>query len=217
MKPRLLFTTAFVVAAQAIAGAQAPAIDKADSGRAVFLDPAAPDFAEIRALGERAINRAGYTLVAEVANATARSGTMDALKVCHLKNLPAPNPIPDMPRVTAIKRTSLRLRSKANAPDAADQAALANVQAALESGDPAPGLLLQRVWLPGGRTEWRVYRPIAVTTRCTDCHGSRDAMLPALRDELARLYPEDQAADYNVGEWRGLIRVSISDAIPAGK
>ncbi|HVU25480.1 MAG TPA: DUF3365 domain-containing protein [Opitutus sp.] len=215
MKPRLRFTTAFVAAAQACAWAQAPAAAPPDAGRAVFLDPDTPQFAEVRELGERAINRAGYALVAEVTNAIARSGTMDALKVCHLKNFPAKNPLPDLPRVTAIKRTSLRLRDPANAPDAADRAALENVQSTLESGDPTPSVLLQRVWLPDGRTEWRVYRPIAVTARCTACHGPRDDMLPALRDELARLYPDDQAANYKNGEWRGLIRVSISDQIPA--
>ena len=216
MKPRSLFTTVVVVAAQAIAWAQTPAVENTGNNRAVFVDPNAAEFTEIRTLGERAINRAGYSLVAEVSNAIVRSGTVDALQVCHLRNLPQKNPIPDMPRITAIKRTSLRLRNPANAPDSADQAALEKIRAALENGDSTPEVLVQRVWFANGTTEWRVYRPIAVTARCTACHGSREDMIPALRAELARLYPDDKAADYQNGEWRGLIRVSLSDTMPPG-
>lgn len=217
MKPRFPLATVFVVAAQAIALAQSPAGEPVKPLQTIFLDPDAPEFAEVRALGERAIARAGYSMVAEVSAAVAKSGTVDAVSVCHLKNLPTTGQIvPGLPRVTALKRTSLRLRDPANAPDAADQAALDRVRSALDAGDP-PRILIQRLWQPNGATEWRVYRPIAVLPQCMACHGPRAGMLPQLQAELAWRYPHDRAVDYALGEWRGLIRVSIADTTPAAK
>lgn len=37
---------------------------------------------------------------------------------------------------------------------------------------------------------------------------------PELKARLAERYPDDKALDYTAGQWRGLIRVSISDTPP---
>jgi hypothetical protein len=180
---------------------------------AEFVDADAPEFAEIRQLADRAIERIGYSIVAEVSSNVAKQGPEKALLVCHLKDVPKEGKvIPDMPRIVALKRTSLRLRDPANAPDEADLLALNKVRRSIANGVQPPRLLLQNVELPGGRKEMRAYRPVPVGKNCVACHGPAEDMSVELRDLIKKRYPEDEAIGYALGEWRGLIRVSIGDA-----
>jgi hypothetical protein len=112
-----------------------------------------------------------------------------------------------------VKRTSLRLRNPANAPDAADQLALERVDKDIKSG-VLPKVLVQRVEPAGGKPEWRVYRPVGVAQQCVTCHGPRDTMPADLLARLDERYPQDRATGYTLGQWRGLLRVSVSDAPP---
>jgi hypothetical protein len=183
------------------------------SFKARMVNDDTPEVAEIRQLGENAINRLATTLVREVTNAMVKDGPEGALDVCHLKALPLTNgAIAGLPRITAVKRTSLKLRSSANAPDAAEQLVLDYIQKQLDYGDAPPALLVQRVEYPAGAPEWRVYKPLGVMPKCVACHGDAAGQSEALRAKLAKLYPADQASGYNAGEWRGLIRVTVADA-----
>jgi hypothetical protein len=215
MKTRLPFVSVLAWACALSGSASAadtPATPPAPA--AEFIDADSPEAAEVRGLGERAINRLAVTLVNEVAVAVARTGAEKAVDVCHLKALPLTGEIvAGMPRITAVKRTSLRLRNPANAPDAAEQLALDRVQKDLESGT-LPKVLVQRVDLALGRREWRVYRPIGILPQCVTCHGPRESLSPELQARIAKTYPEDNALGYSVGQWRGLIRVTVSDPPP---
>lgn len=179
-----------------------------------FVDPEAAEHTEIRQLGERAINRLAATLGNEVAVATSKGGAANAVEFCHLKALPLTGEIlTGMPRITGVKRTSLKLRNPANAPDAAEQLALKRVERDLERG-VLPKVLMQEVDLPGGKSEWRVYRPIGVAPQCVMCHGAPESMPTELQKSLKTRYPADEATGYSAGQWRGLIRVSVGDALP---
>jgi mono/diheme cytochrome c family protein len=183
-------------------------------GTAAFVDPDSANVTEIRALGERVITQLGGTLLAEVTTAIAQSGPEHAIDVCHLKALPLTGETMNgQPRITAVKRTSQRLRNPANAPDAAEKLALARVEQDLTAGN-LPKVLVQQITVPGEPTEWRVYRPVMMAPACVTCHGPREALAPAVRARLATLYPDDRATDYAAGDWRGLIRVSVSDGPP---
>lgn len=209
MKPRFLLAIVCIVAAPATVHRLAAADTVA------FVHPDDPAVADIKAIGERAINRIAVSLVQEAVSAVAREGAAKALDECHLRQLPAEGVIiPDMPRITGYKRTSLKLRDPANAPDEAELLALQRVQRGLENGDP-PAVLIQRLDAPGRDTEWRVYKPVAVMRQCAACHGPKTGMSEDVRAELAARYPNDQAADYAVGAWRGVIRVTVAGAVPA--
>jgi hypothetical protein len=192
-----------------LAAADAPPVD------AEFVDPDAAENAEVRDLGERAINRLVVTLVNEVSVAVAKGGAEKAVDVCHLRALPLTGEIiAGMPRITGVKRTSLKLRNPANAPDAAEQLALARVEKDLQGGT-LPKVLVQRIDRPDGKPEWRVYRPVGVAPQCVTCHGPAESLSPELLARLKERYPQDQATGYAAGQWRGLIRVSVGEAPPA--
>jgi hypothetical protein len=179
-----------------------------------FVDAETPAQTEIRALGERTISRLAVTMANEVAGAGTAAGAEKAFDVCHLKALPSSGVIiKDSPRITAVKRTSLRVRNPANAPDAAEQLALKQVERDLEKG-VVPKVLLQQIDLPGGKSEWRVYRPIAVLPQCAYCHGPAENLSSELQTRLKERYPGDKATGYAAGNWRGLIRVTVAEAPP---
>jgi len=209
MKTRLTLGATLALAAVAsVPAADTPKVS------AAFVDPDSPAHSEIREVGERAINRLGMTLMNEVTAAVAKSGATKAVDVCHLTALPLTGEIVSgMPRITGVKRTSQKLRNPANAPDEAEKLALAHVEKELAAGR-LPKVLVQRIHQPGGKPEWRVYRPVGVAPQCVTCHGSRESLDPGLAARLAEKYPDDQATGYASGQWRGLIRVSVSEAPP---
>ena len=181
---------------------------------AVFVDPASPEAATVRRIGESAMNWLGSIMLRELSRAVAKDGLEGAVDVCHLKNLPMiDGRLSAFPQITAVKRTSLRLRNAANAPDAADQLALDEVVKAL-ANDTAPKVLVQRIDRPNAAPEWRIYRPLGVMPECIGCHGDPGQQSPALREKLRRLYPADQSTGFAVGEWRGLLRVTVEPPAP---
>lgn len=104
-----------------------------------------------------------------------------------------------------IKRTSFRYRNPANAPDSLEAAALERFRAAVERGDSLPDHLVQ----PAGEDAYRYYRPLVVGPLCVQCHGPRESLDPEVRALLRERYPDDRATGYRVGDFRGVIRVTI--------
>jgi hypothetical protein len=60
-----------------------------------------------------------------------------------------------------------------------------------------------------GRDEYRYYRALTVAPPCIQCHGATDEIDSAVQTILDERYPDDLATDYAVGDFRGLVRVSI--------
>lgn len=173
-----------------------------------WADASDPAIASLRSSGERLIERIGGSLMAEVDRVLGTKGLDAAVPELHLKQLQLPRAIAGQPRVTAIKRTSYRIRDPRNAPDAAELAVLERIRLALNVGDPPPRVLVQKVTRPDAPAEYRVYRPIAAGPQCILCHGDPESLQPAVRAALERHYPEDKATGYAAFDWRGIIRVS---------
>jgi hypothetical protein len=191
------------------------AADAADSEHFFFVDPDDPAVTAIRLVGLRTIDQSGNALVGEVKRVLATTSPAMAVGMFHLKEYKLPLAGRGEPAVTALRRTSLRLRNPANTPDEADLAALKKIQSELEAGDSVSPVLVQRITLPNQPVEWRVYRPMVVMKQCLDCHGPDKSLAPGVADTLQVFFPRDNAAGYKSGEWRGLIRVSVAE--PAKK
>jgi hypothetical protein len=182
--------------------------------RAEFVDPAKPEVAAIRSAGEAAAAAVGKKLVSALNTALAAGGPEAAVLVCQTQALPlTAGKLADQPTLVSVKRTSLRLRNPANAPDDAERLALDHVAQLVATGRPPPPVLVQRIQLSGtAKPEWRVYRPIATKAECLVCHGDPAAQSPALRAALRTRYPADAATGYAADQWRGLFRVTIAPA-----
>lgn len=175
-----------------------------------WIDAADPVAAEIRRVADPVIQQTGNRMLSEVNRVLTRKGAEAGIDDLHLKEWKLPVAVAGQPRITAVKRTSLRVRNPASLPDNADLAALMSIQTAMADGNTPPSVLVQRVEADGGApAEWRVYRPMITTVACLVCHGPVDSLTPGVKAKLERLYPGDKATEYAANEWRGVIRVSI--------
>ena len=53
--------------------------------------------------------------------------------------------------------------------------------------------------------------PIKLQSQCLMCHGPKDQILDDVKEQLQKLYPEDQATGFAEGELRGWFWVELSD------
>ncbi|MCK6460054.1 MAG: DUF3365 domain-containing protein [Planctomycetes bacterium] len=65
----------------------------------------------------------------------------------------------------------------------------------------------------GGRYQLRYVRVVRLAEMCTTCHGAPDTIPPAVREAVARRYPDDRATGFSPGDLRGVVSVRV----PVGK
>lgn len=97
-----------------------------------------------------------------------------------------------------IRRISERFRNPDHKPDPFEASVLAQWQSDLAAGT-RPGVL-------SADTDqgFRVMKPILIDNGlCLQCHGAPAAMNPDAAREIARLYPDDRATGYAMGDLRG--------------
>ena len=51
--------------------------------------------------------------------------------------------------------------------------------------------------------------PIKLQSQCLICHGSPEQLVPGVKEQLAKLYPDDQAIGFTEGELRGWFWVEL--------
>ncbi|HEX4926245.1 MAG TPA: DUF3365 domain-containing protein [Bdellovibrionales bacterium] len=126
-----------------------------------------------------------------------------SVEFCHENAIPLTEKFwQEHPRVTKVKRTSLKIRNPGNAPDDAETKVLKAWQKLKDQGKPLPPFTLESVSM----NEVRYYKPLMVEGMCLTCHGQ-----PAgdLAKTINQKYPKDKATGYKDGDFRGLIRVSL--------
>jgi hypothetical protein len=166
---------------------------------------AAVSEAEAVAIGDSAAVALSRALMSRVQAALQEGGPAYAIEFCSERALAITAAVQDsLADGLELKRTSMRIRNPANAPDSLERAALAHFQSALDAGRPLPPYHVQQTG-----DGWRYYKPIVVADFCTACHGPRESLDPAVRQVLAERYPNDQATGYSAGDFRGVIRVSV--------
>lgn len=101
----------------------------------------------------------------------------------------------------SIRRTALRVRNPANAPDAYERAWM---ERATAPGASVGGPHMERV---GG--ELRYLRPVIAAPLCTQCHGPPEQIDPRVREALRERYPEDRATGFAPGDFRGVVSVRV--------
>jgi len=146
------------------------------------------------------------TLVGRLTAALEEGGAVGALDFCSTEALPLTRQVQaGLGGGLEVKRTSFRVRNPANAPDQAEEEALLHFEEAIGAGGPTPSSYVQRV----SDAEYRYYKPLFVAEVCLQCHGAPEALDPEVQTLLSERYPEDLAAGYAVGDFRGVVRVSV--------
>lgn len=211
-----LFSAALALGCLVFLGVLSAETPPAAAEKPVFtwVEPTDPTVADFVKVGDKTIDHVGGSLIGEVNRVLAKNSPGAAVDILHLRHYTPPKAVEGQPVVTAIKRTSLRVRNPANAPDDGDQLALNLISDRMQEGLSMPDLLVQKVDHAGLPTEWRVYKPIGVATRCLTCHGDKEQIPLDVQAVLELRYPEDRATGYTSNQWRGLIRISLEKPAP---
>lgn len=173
--------------------------------------PAIAPRARVEKLGRQAVSRLRLSLRQRVIAAVRKGGLVAAIDVCAGEAQRITAQInSDLGGLVRVKRTTLRVRNPANAPDAAERRVLEGL-ASLHKQGKLPDHVLEREARPTGAV-YRYYVPIQVGGLCAKCHGPADKLAPAVRTVLGKRYPSDRATGYRPGDLRGMFSVTIPES-----
>jgi hypothetical protein len=157
-------------------------------------------------IGEEAAVTLGRALMSRVQAAAQEGGPVYAMDFCSLRAQDLTGEIEDTLRPgMQVKRTSFRYRNPLNAPDPYEEEALRYFEQAMAEQGSLPDNYVQFVHA----NEYRYYKPIVVQEFCLNCHGDPETFPAELRQVLNERYPNDNAVNYQEGDFRGVIRVSV--------
>jgi len=97
-----------------------------------------------------------------------------------------------------IKRVSEKNRNPKNTPDATDKKALAELAKQIaQNKKPQDSIVV----------DGRYYEPLMINEMCVVCHGKEDGISKETKERIKKVYPDDKAVGYGIGELRGAIVV----------
>ena len=127
-------------------------------------------------------------------------GPVEAIGVCHLE---APLIATKTSKKSGwqVRRTSLKLRNSANAPDPWELAVLEAFEKRKVAGEDPAKLEFSETVDMNGQSTFRYMKAIPTAGVCLACHGDKQS--PEVTAKLKKLYPDDQAHGFAVGDLRG--------------
>lgn len=106
-----------------------------------------------------------------------------------------------------LGRTALRYRNPGNAPDRWEEEVLRDFRDHVEAGTDPASLETWDVQSRDGQRIGRWMKAIPMQPQCTVCHGT--AIPDDVATAVSRLYPQDRATGFEVGDLRGAFTVEI--------
>ncbi|WP_031434804.1 Tll0287-like domain-containing protein [Methylomarinum vadi] len=105
-----------------------------------------------------------------------------------------------------VRRTALRVRNPLNHADSWERAVLQQFEQRRRQGEKIAALEYHEIVERDGDRYFRYMKAIPTQALCLTCHGEHIA--GQLGDELRKLYPDDQATGFGLGDIRGAFTVS---------
>jgi len=145
----------------------------------------------------------GQRLRNELQAAMKEGGPTAAVEVCHSR---APEIAATISAETGLNLSRTSLKPRATAPDDWEAATLRQFEQQKAAGIPVAELEYHEVVDVDGTPTLRYMKAIGTDAICLTCHGTNvDSTLKA---QIQRLYPEDQAMGFTVGDIRGAFTIS---------
>lgn len=145
------------------------------------------------------------TLSGRLGQAIQQGGVTAALDICSTQAIPLTEASGKKFGVT-VARVSHKPRNLNNSANTEELGIIKNYVAALAKSQPIKPVVLEKV----GQAPI-VYAPILlVMPVCLKCHGAVNSQIqPKDYAQIRKLYPQDQAVGFNMGELRGLWKVTF--------
>ena len=170
---------------------------------------AAPPTQQQQALMEREIANAWKitedfigSLKGELKTAMKEGGPQRALEVCQNRAMPITDEVGARHGVE-LRRVSLKPRNPANTPNAWQKPVLEEFDTRAANGDDPKMLAFATIVEVDGKKQFRFMKAMPVGKVCLNCHGAQ--LKPEVTAKLKKLYPEDKATGYSLGQIRGAV------------
>ena len=152
-----------------------------------------------------AIKSFAGALQEQLMSSMAAGGPIAAIEVCKIA-APEIAAMASDAHGWSIRRTSLKLRNPANAPDPWELAMLRGFEARRAAGEDPVTLDHAEFVIGDGRRTFRYMKAIGTQPVCTVCHGT--SIAPEVAAALDALYPDDRARGFEVGDIRGAFSIT---------
>jgi uncharacterized protein DUF3365 len=164
----------------------------------------ADEYQEFTQQSQAAIKEFAGTLKEALVSSMKSSGPVEAINVC---NKVAPTIASELSKKYGmeIARTSLKVRNPNNAPDHWEETVLNAFEQRKLEGETVKTLSLSEITTEDGSQEMRMMKAIPTGEVCLICHGSNIA--EPIQASLDKLYPDDQATEFSLGDIRGAFTV----------
>ena len=143
-----------------------------------------------------------------------QNGLTGSIDVCAKQ---APSVIADLEKTfgVTIKRTALKVRNPANAPDPAEKELLEKLDGMVKNEDTLPQDAILFSDKESGKDRiLRYYKPVMMQGTCVGCHGTPEKIPADVKKALAASYTKDNAVGYKEGDLRGIISITVKEMIP---
>jgi hypothetical protein len=171
------------------------------------LPALADDMAQYQEESRKVVKELVTQLGGELRKELQANGPAGAIKVC--RNA-APAAASEISRKNGwkVSRVSLKARNPAlGMPDAWEQKVLADFEKRAENKEnPANLEYAEIVAEPQGKF-FRYMKATPTLDMCLSCHGTDEAIPPAVKEVLKTEYPHDKAIGYSLGQIRGAITI----------
>lgn len=152
-----------------------------------------------------AIGDYATALKSALTEAMQTGGPAKAVAVCHTE-APAIAARLSEQHDLDIRRTSLKPRNAANAPDQWETTVLTEFEQRHAEGEPISSLTATTETQTDDGPRMRLMKAIPTNELCLTCHG--DNIDPELQSLIDKHYPDDQATGFKTGDIRGAFTVS---------
>ncbi|MBN1301791.1 MAG: DUF3365 domain-containing protein [Melioribacteraceae bacterium] len=159
-------------------------------------------------LGEVVAEKLTGKLKSELMFAIKNGGPVNAVNVCR-------NTAPELTSeltgfdesIVEVKRTTRKYRNQANAPSELEELALDYFE---KAGKNAAEFMVQK-YSKNGVNFIDYYKPLRIGGLCKTCHGKTEEINPELLEVIRKNYPDDKATGYETGDFRGVIKVTLTN------
>jgi hypothetical protein len=147
-----------------------------------------------------AIQQFAQSLQGELQAAMQAGGAVQAIEVCHTR---APEIARQVSRERGVElsRTSLKIRNPGNRPGGWEREVLESFDDRRAGGEQPMQIEQHTYYVRGDEQEFRFMKAIPTGEVCLTCHGTQ--VQAPVEQALKRLYPNDAARGYSMGDIRG--------------
>lgn len=153
--------------------------------------------------GKKIAQASFKTLSNQLQAAMAEGGITNAVKYCNVEAYPLTDSLKTEFDVLALKRATNQPRNEKNLASIREKN-----QLDLWKDHKSQGKKLQPVVVSLDNEQVAFYAPITMKGQCLTCHGEVEAMGGDYA-EIKKLYPNDQATGYSLGDLRGMWSITF--------